>query len=45
MRLGTQALIEVVNTYGSQVLDTWAFAASDPIEHLSMGHTRLVNSR
>lgn len=45
MRLETQSLIEVVNTYGSQVLDTWAFAASEPTEHLSMEHTRSVNSR
>lgn len=45
VRLGTQSLIEVVNTHGSQVLDTWAFAASDPTEYLSMEHTRSVNSR
>jgi uncharacterized protein len=45
VRLAAGALIEVVNTYGSQVLDTWAFAASDPAEHMSMEHTRSVNSR
>ena len=45
VRLQAQTLIEVVNTHGSQVLDTWAFAASDPAEHLSMEHTRSVNSR
>lgn len=45
VRLAPQSLIEVVNTHGSQVLDTWAFAAADPAEHMSMEHTRSVNSR
>ena len=45
VRLGARSVIEVVNTHGSQVLDTWAFAVSDPVEHLSMEHTRSVNSR
>jgi uncharacterized protein len=45
VRLTAGALIEVVNTHGTQVLDTWAFAASGPLEHLSMEHTRSVNSR
>ena len=44
IRLAAGALIEVVNTHGTQVLDTWAFAASDPLEHLSMEHARSVNS-
>ncbi len=33
-------LVRVVNTHGQQVVDTWAFAADDPAEHLSMEHTR-----
>jgi uncharacterized protein YcgI (DUF1989 family) len=37
--------IEIVNTHGNQVLDTWAFNAADASEHLSMEHTRSVNSR
>lgn len=32
--------IRVVNTHGSQVVDTWAFAADDLTEFLSMEHTR-----
>jgi uncharacterized protein len=30
----------VVNTYGQQVVDTWALCASDPSEAMSMEHTR-----
>lgn len=37
-RAGT--LIKVINTHGSQVLDTWAFNADDISEHMSMEHTR-----
>jgi uncharacterized protein YcgI (DUF1989 family) len=37
--------IKVVNTHGSQVLDTWAFNAADVSEYMSMDHTRSVNSR
>ena len=37
--------IRIVNTHGSQVLDTWAFSRADASEHLSMEHTRSVNSR
>lgn len=40
---GDQAAI--VNTHGTQVLDTWAFAADNPAEYMSMEHTRSVNSR
>ena len=28
--------IVVINTYGTQVLDTWAFSVADPAEYLSM---------
>jgi uncharacterized protein YcgI (DUF1989 family) len=37
--------IEVINTHGNQVLDTWAFNATDISENMSMEHTRSVNSR
>jgi uncharacterized protein YcgI (DUF1989 family) len=33
-------LVQVVNTHGSQVIDTWAFSTADPNEHMSMEHTR-----
>jgi uncharacterized protein len=32
--------VRVVNTHGSQVVDTWAFAAADLAEFMSMEHTR-----
>jgi uncharacterized protein YcgI (DUF1989 family) len=38
-------VIEVINTHGNQVLDTWAFNADDISEAMSMEHTRSVNSR
>jgi uncharacterized protein YcgI (DUF1989 family) len=37
--------IRVVNTHGSQVLDTWAFNRHDLREHMSMEHTRSFNSK
>ena len=37
--------VRVVNTHGSQVLDTWAFSRADPAEHMSMEHTRSFNSK
>lgn len=33
--------LRIVNTYGSQVVDTWAFCAEDPAEHMSMEHSRV----
>jgi uncharacterized protein YcgI (DUF1989 family) len=32
--------IKVVNTHGSQVVDTWAFSRADLTEFMSMEHTR-----
>ena len=32
--------IRIVNTHGSQVVDTWAFNANDLGEFMSMEHTR-----
>lgn len=37
--------VTVINTFGSQVLDTWAFNSSDVTEYMSMEHTRSINSR
>ena len=37
--------VEVVNTYGQQVVDTWAFAAGDPAEWMSMEHSRVHMGR
>lgn len=39
-RLPAGARVRVVNTHGTQVVDTWAFNADDPSEHMSMEHTR-----
>lgn len=42
MKAGQFALI--TNTHGNQVVDTWAVAASDPLEISSMDHTRSMMS-
>ena len=39
---GQYAIIE--NIHGSQVVDTWALAQTNPYEHSSLDHTRSVNS-
>lgn len=36
--------IRIINTHGSQVVDTWAVSFSDPFEYASMEHTRSWNS-
>lgn len=36
--------VRITTPAGTQVSDTWAFAADDLQEHLSMDHTRSVNS-
>ncbi|CRG90717.1 hypothetical protein PISL3812_07762 [Talaromyces islandicus] len=33
-------LIQIINTHGKQVVDTWAIDSCDPASHLSMEHTR-----
>jgi uncharacterized protein YcgI (DUF1989 family) len=38
-RVGRGQIVKVINTYGKQVVDTWAFNADDTTEHLSMEHT------
>jgi len=37
--------VEVVNTAGQQVVDTWAFAAGDMAEFMSMEHSRVAIGR
>jgi uncharacterized protein len=44
-RLARGAAIRIVNTHGTQVVDTWAFAAADPAEFMSMEHSRLHMGR
>ncbi len=34
--------LRIVNTEGGQVVDTWAVAADDPAEYMSMEHTRVA---
>lgn len=37
--------LRVINVHGTQVVDTWAFSLADPLEHLSMAHSREVLQR
>jgi uncharacterized protein YcgI (DUF1989 family) len=37
--------LTVINTHGTQVVDTWAFNSADPTECMSMEQSRSVNSR
>lgn len=37
--------ITIINTYGGQVVDMWAFRADDPGEHMSMPHSVVTLSR
>ncbi|MDR0809246.1 MAG: urea carboxylase-associated family protein, partial [Gemmobacter sp.] len=39
-RAGRGQIISVINTHGSQVVDTWAFRADDLSEFMSMEHSR-----
>lgn len=39
-RVGKGQVVTVVNTHGTQVVDTWAFAADDVTEFMSMEHSR-----
>ena len=40
VRVPKGGCIRIVNSEGGQVVDTWAFSAADPTEHLSMEHSR-----
>lgn len=37
--------LKIINTHGSQVLDTWAFNAENLYDYMSMEHTRAINNR
>ena len=40
VRLSAGEAIQIVNTHGAQVVDTWAFNAEDPTEFMSNEHMR-----
>ncbi len=41
LRLNRGQSVKVINTHGSQVVDSWAFRIDDPHEFMSMEHTRV----
>ena len=45
VRLVSGQAVKVINTHGSQVVDTWAFCTEDLAHHMSMEHTRVENGR
>ena len=45
IRLCTGEAVKLVNTHGSQVVDTWCLAAADVTEYLSVEHTRRMLGR
>lgn len=45
VRLGAGQAIQIVNTHGAQVVDTWAFNAEDPTEFMSNEHMRATLGR
>ena len=45
LKLSAGQAVEIINTYGSQAVDTWAFNAADLTEFMSMEHTRSRLSR
>lgn len=45
VKLQTGWSVKLINTLGSQVVDTWAFNADDLAEHMSMEHTRVMLGR
>ena len=38
-------IVDVVNTHGGQVVDTWAFPLDAPDEYMSMEHSRILHYR
>ncbi|WP_116083453.1 DUF1989 domain-containing protein [Tropicimonas sp. IMCC34011] len=38
-------IVDVVNTHGGQVVDTWAFPQDAPDEYMSMEHSRILHYR
>jgi uncharacterized protein len=45
VRAARGAVIDVINTHGTQVVDFWALCPPDLSEHLSMEHTRTAIGR
>jgi uncharacterized protein len=45
VRVDRGQALQIINTFGHQVVDFWAFAARDPRIFLSMEHTRATLSR
>jgi uncharacterized protein YcgI (DUF1989 family) len=45
IRLTAGQSVKVINTFGQQVVDTWAFAAADIREFMSMEHKRIYIGR
>src|SRR5580658_4261147 len=45
VKVGRGQALQVINTFGHQVVDFWAFDARDLSVHLSMEHTRATLSR
>src|SRR3984885_3723306 len=44
-RLSAGQSVRIVNTFGQQVVDTWAFNLADIGEFMSMEHTRIAIGR
>ena len=44
-RLAAGQSVRVINTFGQQVVDTWAFNLADLAEFMSMEHTRIAIGR
>ena len=45
VRVARGAAIRIINTHGSQVVDTWAFNGDDVSEYMAMDATRAFNQR
>ena len=45
LRVGRGEALQIINTFGTQVVDFWAFDVRDPLVHLSMEHSRATLSR
>lgn len=45
LRLDAGAAVRLINTHGTQVVDTWAFNARDAAECMSMEHSRVAIGR
>jgi uncharacterized protein YcgI (DUF1989 family) len=42
LRIGSGETLRLINTHGTQVVDTWAFNAGDMAECMSMEHSRVA---